>query len=265
MIPHGNARVIRTRCDVRLPSTNFMKRFIMNRTHRILVPARFIKRGYEKIYPEFSKRRITLIPQGIDTDEFPAQPEPSYGNGMRIGILGRLDPVKGHRFLIEAFASVHAEFPQSRLCIAGREEHVSVKTLAGIAESWGISSNVEFLGHIEEPRAFIANCHIGVIASISSEAVSRAALEWMASQRALIATRVGGIPDLVSHEINGLLVEPAQPAALAAAIKRLIKDQDMRSRVARYARKSIETTFSMKNFVNMNEVVYKDAIDNPAC
>lgn len=259
------SRIIRTRCDVRTPAKNFFMNVIMSRTHRLIVPAQFILKAYKDIYPGFPERKITLIPGGIDPDEFTCSPEPPAADGIRIGIVGRLDPVKGHRFLIEAFASVRTKFNNVKLIVAGKEENISIGSLRSHAESFGLNKEIEFTGFVDSVKDIMRSCHIGVIASISSEAISRAALEWMASGRAVVATTVGGMPDLIAHDLTGLLVEPARPLELASALKRFIAEPDLRNRIARYARKSIETTYSLKNFIMNTEVVFEDAIEHPAC
>lgn len=263
------SRIVRTRCDVRLPASNWLKHLVISRTHRIIAPSRCIQRSYEKILPKVSSKTkmISLIPQGIDTDEFIFLPEPPADAKIRIGIVGRLDPVKGHRFLIEAIAGVKSKYANIKLLVVGKEQNITIKELKAHAAALGIEHQIEFLGHLDSVsvKDVMHNCHIGVVASVSSEAVSRSVLEWMASGRAVVATNVGGIPDLISHELTGLLVEPADPMALAGAIKRFIADPAMRAMIGKYARKSIETTFSLKNFVKYHEVVYEDAIKNPAC
>ncbi|MFH1380229.1 MAG: glycosyltransferase family 4 protein [bacterium] len=258
------ARIIRTRCDIRLPASSILKRAVLSRTHRIIAPSRFIQKAYEKIFPQFNKKMISLIPQGIDASAFTYLPEPPADTLIKIAVVARLDPVKGHRFLIEAMASVVSAYPRVKLLVIGKEEQVTIETLRAYAQSLGIQHNVDFLGYSHSVKLEMQNCHIGVISSISSEAVSRAVLEWMASGRAVVATCVGGIPDIISHELTGLLVEPARPLEMAQAIKRLIRDSHLRTTLGKYARKSIETTFSLKHFIKHHEVVYEDAIKHPA-
>lgn len=259
------ARLIRTRCDARIPRGSLLNRLVINRTHRIIAPSLYMKKKYEEIFPGFPARRIVHVPQGIDTRAFPVFPEPHNKSTIKIGIIGRLDPVKGHRYLIEACARLKPDFPHLRLIIAGKEENVSIETLRAQADACGLKNQVDIVGYVRSVQDVMQACHIGVVASTGSEAVSRAALEWMATGRALIATKVGGLPELISHELTGILVEPADAQALAHALKRIIDDHDFSERMARFARKSIETTFSLKQFVNRTEAVYEDALADTAC
>ncbi|HXT01782.1 MAG TPA: glycosyltransferase, partial [Elusimicrobiota bacterium] len=108
---------------------------------------------------------------------------------------------------------------------------------------------------------FIAGCRVGVVASLGSEAVSRAALEWMAAARPVIATNVGGIPDLVEHGVTGLLVPPGDTDALAKAVEYMLAEPARTEEMGRRARARWEELYSLDPFYLATEKVYAEAID----
>ena len=123
----------------------------------------------------------------------------------------------------------------------------------------GLEGIVEFPGRVEDKWAFLASCRVGVVASIGSEAVSRATLEWMALGRPVVASRVGGIPDMVEEGVTGLLVEPGDSAALANALNTILKDAELAQRLGRAGRARWEQAFGLAAFYEKTQTVYNEA------
>ena len=90
------------------------------------------------------------------------------------------------------------------------------------------------------------------------EAVSRAALEWMAAGRPLVATKVGGLPDIVEDGVTGLLVPPRDPRALADAIVRLLTDHPLADTIARAGRAQVHERFCVERMVSSIQDIYED-------
>ena len=114
------------------------------------------------------------------------------------------------------------------------------------------------LGYVPDALRFISDCRIGVVASRGSEAVSRAALEWMSLGRPVVATRVGCLPELVEDGATGLLVPPGEPAALAAALASLLEDPAFAQRLGRAGRGRFERLFTLKHFAQRTEALYQE-------
>ncbi|MDP2865018.1 MAG: glycosyltransferase family 4 protein, partial [Elusimicrobiota bacterium] len=138
-----------------------------------------------------------------------------------IGLLGRLDPVKGHTCFLRAAAGLLRSGVKAEFHIAGCEANIKYADLLKIAEELEIAPSVVFHGKVEGPYKFMADCDIGVIASLGSEAVSRAALEWLASGRPLISTTAGSLPE---YAAPAWLAPPGDHAALAEKISQLLSD-----------------------------------------
>ena len=177
-----------------------------------------------------------------------------------LGIVARLDPVKGHRYLIEALYLLKAVYPDLRLRVVGQEENVKVRELRWIAERLRVDEQIEFTGYQSDIAKVMNECSIGVVSSIGSEAVSRAALEWMASGRPVVATTVGCLPEIVQDGVTGYLAEPKDAPALAAAIAKVLHDPDRGKSMGGSALSRAKRHFAMPQFVEKTLDVYKSAL-----
>jgi len=134
------------------------------------------------------------------------------------GCIGRLNSIKGHKYFLEAAARVAAACPQARFLIAGAGSEGRRAEFASRAAQMGLSDRLVIDGYVEDLPTVLASLDVGVIASIGSEGSSRIALEMMASGLPLVATKVGGIPEITNPSQGGLLVEPGAPEAMAEAM-----------------------------------------------
>jgi glycosyltransferase involved in cell wall biosynthesis len=138
--------------------------------------------------------------------------------------VGRAEEQKDYPTLMAAFAQVVAAEPAARLCIAGRDPDGVVKNLV---EAEGVERHCRLLGVRPDVGALLDACDAFVAAS-AWEGLPNSVMEALAASRAVVATRVGGIPELVEHGVSGVLVEPGQPAPLAAAMLELMRQPPQR-------------------------------------
>ncbi len=223
--------VVRTRGDARAVSVNPLSRFLYRRTAGFIAASAHIGRQFEE-WAGVQESRLEIVYPSVDLDG--SNPPLPHG---RVGILGRLDPVKGHAFFLEAAAWVLKKRPEIRFYIAGKEAGVSETLLRNQADQLGISHAIEFLGFCKDARDFMRSCTIGVVASVGSEEISRACLEWMSVGRPVVATVVGSLPELVEADETGLLVPPQDSASMAEAILSLLDDS---ARAARFGHAAVE-------------------------
>ncbi len=248
--PKG-AAVVRTRGDARPAKANALTRLLAARTAVFIAANEALKASLLSAFPQ---ARVSLVAQGIDGAE-DAAPMP----GMPfVGLLGRLDPVKGHEVLLDAAQLLKPLIPGLKIQCAG--EGRLLDRLRWQLKPTGLDATVHFLGRVEDKWTFLSGCRIGVVASTGSEAVSRAALEWMASGRPLVATRVGGLPDLVADGVTGLLVPPGDAKALADAVRALLADPARAEAMGRAARARWEELYSLSPFYHHTQKVYEEAI-----
>jgi len=197
-----------------------------------------------------------LIPHGIFSDGFKvsAEHQQTNGNDSRyILYLGRLEKDKGVDVLIKAFSAVKKKHPDIELRIAG--EGKEINTLKTLADRLDIGHSVHFLGIIRGENKIQALSKACLLVCPSrSEAFGIVILEAFAAGIPVIASRVGGIPDIIEEKVNGLLVETDSPEQLASKISLLLDDRELRKYLVRNAFIAVsgyEWSFIVKQYINI--------------
>jgi glycosyltransferase involved in cell wall biosynthesis len=158
-----------------------------------------------------------------------------------VGVLARLRPEKGHRTFLRAAARVYAAFPQARFVLMGDgPEQAALKSLA---RELGIAGRVVFAGDCRNVSDWLCALDLVVLPS-NEESLPNAVLEAMAAARAVVATRVGGTPELIEEGVNGYLVPAADPEAMAARILELLENDALRLRMGHAGRARVERDFT---------------------
>jgi len=207
-----------------------------------------------KLVPE---NRVAVIPNGIDlnSEKLKANSEKHEKkfHQISIGSVGNLNKQKGYEYLIEAMGSVTLRYPHVTLEIAGEGEER--KNLESRIESLGLEKNVTLLGRRDDIDDLMQEWDIFVSSSVS-ETFGIVLLEAMKNGLPIVATRVGGVPDLIEDKKNGLLVPSANSKALEKAIFELIEHP---ARGAEYARngKEIVKKYSWKSVIKQIEDAYE--------
>ncbi len=160
-----------------------------------------------------------------------------------LGIVGRLSPVKGHAAFLAAAGELARRGFDFRLLVVGAECEVSCAQLAARAAALGLGERLVTTGHVGDPLRYAAALDIGVIASLGSEAVSRSALEFMATGVPVVATRVGILPEVVARPEQ--LVAPNDPAALAAALAPLLERPELARAWGEAGRERVRSHYSL--------------------
>jgi glycosyltransferase involved in cell wall biosynthesis len=179
------------------------------------------------------------------------------GDDRVLGTVGSLYPVKGHRFFLEALPQVFQTCPRSTVLIVGRGELES--SLKDQAKRLGLQDRVLFLGLRQDIPRLLAVMDVFVMPSLS-EGLSIALLEAMAARKAVIATSVGGNPELVRHGETGYLVSPENSADLGAALSTLLSDPDKIRAFGQAGRTRVESDFSLTTMVSRYEALYERAL-----
>lgn len=213
------------------------------------------------------KERIVLIYNGVDADRFskgyPAERpdivKKSLGikGGPVIGTIGRLSPVKGQRFLIEAMARVVADRKDAELLIVG--DGPEGEDLRNHARSLGLESAVHFIGSSPDTRKFLSVMDIFVFPSVK-EGLGIALLEALAAGRACVASEVGGIGTIIKDGLNGLLVPVGDPVAMAGAISAILDDREWAGRMGENGRAMVRETFSLDSMAGRVIALYREVL-----
>jgi glycosyltransferase involved in cell wall biosynthesis len=177
--------------------------------------------------------------------------------------LGRLNPLKGPQYLLDAAPSILKEFPDASFVFVGPDQSKYTKSLEARAAKLGIGSHVRFLGPIydfEEKMQAYASCSVFVLPT-AFEGTSQAIFEAMAQGKPVVATRVGGIPSQVDDGVEGFLVEHADSRALAAKVIEVLKTPGLASEMGKKGKQRVEAhrySVLASNLVKIYEQVSKD-------
>jgi L-malate glycosyltransferase len=181
-----------------------------------------------------------------------------------VGIVGQLTARKGQMELIEAFAHVGREVKDAVLLIAGaalfnRDEEYAVR-LELAAGSLGIADRVRFLGPRDDIPKLMQGLDVLVVNS-HEEPFALTVLEGLSSGTAVLATSVGGTPEMIRHGKNGWLVKARDQNALAKAMLTLLGDQSLRRQLGREGRREAIARFSTNRFLKEVEDLYRELLD----
>lgn len=200
--------------------------------------------------------RIETVYNGVDPADFPAAGrEPAVPT---VTWAGRIDPIKDLETLLRAFALVRAELPAAQLRVFGGAPATGKAYLArceALAEELGLSGAAHFEGRVENIRDAYAAGHVVVLSSIS-EGFPYTLIEAMTSGRATVSTDVGGVSEAVAD--TGLIVPPREPAAMAEACLRLLRDDLLRHRLGARARERALALFTVDKAVECFDGIYRD-------
>jgi len=196
--------------------------------------------------------RLRTILNGIDLGRFPfSGPDPA---GCVVTVA-RLSPEKDVANLVRATALAAGQAPELRVEIAGGGPCLA--DLNRLVTDLGVGDRIAFLGEVRDVPAVLARARMFVLPS-RSEGIPLTVLEAMACGVPVVATRVGGLPEVVDHEVTGLLVPPADPAALAGAMVEIWNDPDRSARMGRAGRRCAEERFDVLRMVAEYERLYRE-------
>jgi vancomycin resistance protein YoaR len=198
-----------------------------------------------------SADRIMVIPNGVSDQEFDMTP--GVERDTPFVSVGRLDEQKGYTYLLEAAAVLMKSEPGFRLRIVG--DGPLRQSLEEQAASLGLGETVRFEGQSTEVRRHLQRAHVFVLSSLW-EGLPYTIIEAMASGLPVITTDVGGCRELVIHEETGLVVPPADPIALAEAMRVLWSDAGMRKRMGAAGRSFASRAFRLEQTVAGNRGLY---------
>jgi glycosyltransferase involved in cell wall biosynthesis len=209
--------------------------------------------------------KVAVLPNGIDTARF----APGARSGTirshsgiapdspLIGCVARLDRIKNHALLLASLKLVLQSLPQTRLVLVG--EGPLRQELESLVAEMGLSRSVIFAGAVADTAPLYRDLDVFVLPSLS-EGTSISVLEAMACGVPVVATAVGGTPDLLGGGACGLLVPSGDAAAMASAIIRLLRNSELRSQLAANGRERVTSGFSQLAMVIAYEELYRSIL-----
>ena len=217
------------------------------------------------------KRDIKVIPNGINLGEIDALSE---GETLSLGIdvnkdenivlfIGRMEWLKGPQILFKAIPLVLKEYPKTKFIFVGKD--VPSGPFKGSVKNWmikeatkkGIINNLIFMDHIQRNKVFglLKMCDVFVVPSLY-ESFSYTCLEAMACSKAVVASEVGGIKEVIDSLESGILFPPNDDEKLAEAIIRLLEDEELRGKFGHKARKKVERCYDYRKIAKQTLELY---------
>jgi glycosyltransferase involved in cell wall biosynthesis len=230
---------------------------------RVIFVSKFTRDKFRMV-SKIDGRKSVIVYNGINIEEY-KEPTDIERKKREIGIkkdesiignVASLFPVKGQIYFLAAAKEVIKEFPKVKFLIIG-EGWIEDK-LKEEADKLGITSHVEFLGFRNDVKELLNIMDMFVLPSLS-EGLPFSLLEAMACRIPVIATKVGGIPEIIDDGMNGFLVPPADPEALAEKIKCLLEDPIGADRLAQRGYEKIEL-FDIQSMLKAYEEIYSGLI-----
>lgn len=209
--------------------------------------------------------KIALIPSALEAEFFaaPAAEIPALRGGLGlggaqvVGMIGRLEPVKGAEFFIDAGREILRAFPATRFLVAG--EGSLKQALEARAQAYGVQDAFVFTGWREDIRELLACIDVLVLPSLN-EALGLVLLQAQAAGVPVVATAVGGVAEAVRDGVTGVLVAPGDGRVIAEAVARLLSDQAAAAAMGSEGRKWVSGRFTADTMVRNHELLYGELL-----
>ena len=240
------------------PVHRALLRFNLSKADRILSTSAIMARQTNR----FTRKPVEVTPFGVDIEQFNPRTRVAHP-GIVIGTVKTLEPKYGVDYLLRAFRVLSGRNPQlalKLLVVGGGSQREQLETLAA---RLGIQESITFTGHV--PYREIARWHNMIDVSVftsESESFGVAAVEASACGNPVVASNVGGLPEVVEHGVTGFIVPPRDPHKTADAIEKLVLDGSLRACMGSAGRQRVKKLFNWDDNVSQMIEIY-DSILHP--
>ncbi len=243
------------------------RKHLLGRARHVVAPSADSLALARRALGEFAAgTRARVVYNGMDVERIAraaAAPLPAgvaLGGGPTVGMVGHLDARKNPAVLVEAMAEVRAAVPGARALLVGAfRDPAYERSVRERARALGLADAVAVTGFLANPFPLVARLDLLVHPALR-DPFPLALLEGMALGRPIVASAVGGIPEMLEDGVSGCLVPPGDAPALAAAIAALLRDPARRTRVGAGARERLVTRFSLEGFAAGMFAAFDDAV-----
>jgi glycosyltransferase involved in cell wall biosynthesis len=231
---------------------------LLNRTSACIAVSRAAR---DVLVADYHQRaeRIQVIYNGVDIAKWASAIHADRGNKLTVGFCGVFRPEKQIPILIRSFASLLKAGNAAKLLLIGDGPEMQV--CREVVANCGIHADVEFAGSQSDVQPFLRRIDVFVLPS-REEAMPVALLEAMSQGCAAVGSNVGGIPEVIQHDVSGVLIPSGDEGALSAALLRLASDPALRARYGRLARLRVEERFSLTAMMESYAELYRGLISN---
>lgn len=265
---HNHFCLVRTRHNTYPLRNHFFNRWLnLKSTDYHIAVCEMVRQNLIQ-HNHFHENKICSIHNGVNITEFQHDEEQrkkarsEFGfseTDIVCGIAARLSPAKGHIFLLKAVKSISKECHQVKVLILGAG---ALETeLKNLTEELGLSDRVIFAGYRKDMAYCTQAFDIAVMPSIDCDTSSFSLKEAMAEGKPVIASDYGGLPEIINDGVEGIIVPAGTVEPLAAAIKELAMDAELRGKMGENARKRAMSMFSIEQFVNKTVEAYHRALE----
>ena len=204
---------------------------------------------------------IRVIARSVDVQKFNLPRAARKDKSLTVVMIGRITPLKGHPYFLKAMARVIHQMPSVRVQIIGDappKKQYYKDELVLLAKRLGISAQVEFMGNRRDIPQLLSKADCLVLSTVTQEAFGRVIIEAQAAGVPVVATRVGGVNEIIEHEKTGLLVLPKDIEAMSAAVLRILKDPAFSAALVVSAKEKIEARYTLARMVDATIAVYHE-------
>ena len=237
---------------------------VMGWGKRVIVPGNVIGRH---MMDDFGvpHDRIRLVPRGVGLSRFKyTPPDEKRKDPFNVGIIGRITPLKGHLFFIKGMAKLARIVPDLKVWVVGDapESKAAYKEqLLLLTRRLGLWNCTSFLGTQKDIPSVLSGLDLLVLATTTPEAFGRVVIEAQASGVPVVASKVGGVVDIIEDGVTGLLVPPADPASIALAAARIYRDPKLARRLAEAAYAKVRSKYTAENMAEATLKVYEECLN----
>jgi glycosyltransferase involved in cell wall biosynthesis len=237
-------------------------KWLLDSSDRIVTPSKAYREDVARVFPQL-RGKIVFIHNGVDLAELGNRScdSASIKRPPYILCVAMHNEKKGLDVLLRAFALIHDREPSLKLMLVG--DGPLRGQLEDLASTLRIANKVEFLGRQGRTQVadLLHSCELFVLPS-RSEPFGIAIIEAMACKKPVVATSVGGIPEIIEHQKNGILVEPDNPDALAEALVTVLKDPTLQRVIAKNGFDTVQKQFGSANSGTAYEKVFTDLLNS---
>ncbi|MGQ9585484.1 MAG: glycosyltransferase family 4 protein [Anaerolineae bacterium] len=220
-----------------------------------LAPGQVVYNGVDLTGFESPMARETLLREfGLPSD------------GRIFGMVGRLEPWKGHPVFLRALARLRERHPEACGLVVGGLETNSpgyAEELQSLAVRLGLEGRVVFAGHRTDALRLMTGMDALVHCSVTPEPFGRVIIEGMAAERPVIGSAAGAVPEVIQDEVNGLLTPPGDAEALAGAMARVLTEPALARRLAEAGRKTVLERFTVEKHASEIQSIYEKVLGSP--
>ena len=231
-----------------------LKKFLSYFTDKIIAVSESVEK-YSILRDKIGEKKIKVIYNGINLEKFLQNKQKEFGNPPIIGVVGRLEEQKGHKYLIEAL-NLLKNVPWTLWVVGDGSRKTGLERLV---KDLNLRGRVIFLGNRDNIAEILGQIDIFCLPSLW-EGLGLAVIEAAASARPIVASKVGGIPEIIEDNKTGLLVEPENVKSLVDGLEQILLGEKDALKMGHKAREAVKEKFGIKRMVREYEELYKELL-----